>query len=135
MIINGKDLPFGQSASGLPNVSDAIISLFQPVIVGIIKDTQVNGYTQTIISQYINTKGVRIQDPNALVVSKTGERIWDSVQIYFLPDIMLVADDVFRFNDLQFRVVSLETWPEYGYNKYSVIQDYTKVDQSSRFVI
>lgn len=135
MIINGKDLPFGQSAAGLPSVAEAIISLFQPTVVGIIIDTQVNGYTQTIVSQYINTKGVRIQDSNNLVISKTGERIWDSVTMYFLSEIDLVADDLFLFNEIQYRVVALETWPEYGYNKYSVLQNYKKLDSSSRTVI
>lgn len=130
MIINGKDLPFGQSSAGVPDVSEAIRSLFQPVQVGIIKATQIKGYTQTFVESYISTQGVRVQNPNALVINKTGERIWDSVNIYFLNDILLEADDLFLFNDIQYRVMVLETWPEYGYNKYSVVQDFTKLDKS-----
>jgi len=127
MIKNGKDKAFGQSSAGLPDVSPAVMNLFQPVAVGIIKATQINGYTQTIISSRIKTKGVRIQTSNQLVISKTGERIWDSVEIYLLNDINLEADDLFLFQGIQYRVVTTEEWSEYGYNKYSVVQDYTKI--------
>ena len=127
MIINGQDLPFGQSSAGLPNVSQAIMQMFQPVVVGIIENSQVHGYTQTIISQYINTQGVKIRVPNQLVITKSGERIWDSLDVYFLNDICLKADDLFLFNDTQYRVMVVEPWPEYGYNKYHVVQDYTKI--------
>ncbi len=126
-IINGKDLSFGQSSAGLPDVSDSIRNTFQPVVVGIVFSTQVNGYTQSVVSKFIKTKGARIQTANKLVISKTGERIWDSIDIYFLRDILLVADDLFVFNSLQYRVIVVEEWPEYGFNRYSVTQDYSKI--------
>jgi len=127
MITNGKNLDFGQSAAGLPNVGQGVIQLFQPVTVGIIANTQVNGRTQTIITKYVKTQGVRIQTPNKLVMSKSGERIWDAQEVYFLSDIVLVADDLFLFNKFQFRVLEVENWTEYGYNRYAVLQDYTKI--------
>lgn len=127
MIVNGKDLKFGQASAGLPSLAEGVISLFQPVRVGIIKTLQVKGYTQTIVESYIDTKGVRVQNSNTLKMTKTGERIWDSVDIYFLSEIELAADDLFLFNDVQYRVLLTEEWTEYGYNKYSVVQDYTKL--------
>ena len=126
-ILNGKDKPFGQSAAGLPDVSAAVIDKFQPVTVGIIQATQVNGRTQTIVTAYINTKGVRIANDNKLVITKTGERIFSSNDIYFLSEILLKPDDLFLFNTIQYRVLRLEEWTEYGYNKYSVLEDYTKL--------
>ena len=127
MITNGKDLDFGQSAAGLPNVADAIMQFFQPVTVGIISSTQVNGRTQTIVSKYIETRGVRIEDSDTLTISKTGERYWDTAEVYFLNDISLSVDDLFLFNKLQYRVVGIASWPEYGFNHYNVQQDYTKL--------
>lgn len=135
MIVNGKDLPFGQSSAGLPDVSQAIRQVFQPVTIGIISSTQVKGYTQTVVQEYINTKGVRIQTPNNLVITKTGERIWDSVEVYFLNDVNLKADDLFLFGNIQYRVLVVEEWSEYGFNKYAVRQDYTKIYQVEPVVI
>lgn len=129
-ILNGKDLSFPQASAGLPNVLEGILQLFQPVTVGIIKNTQVNGYTQTYVSKYILTKGVRIQNPKTTVFTKTGERIWDIQDIFFPRDVELVADDIFLYNKKQYRVVQMEEWTEYGFNKYSVVQDYTRVDAS-----
>ncbi len=126
-IQNGKDLNFAQASSGLPNVLEGVLQLFQPVAVGIIKNNQINGYTQTYVSRYIATKGVRIQNPNRTVFTKTGERIWDTQDIFFPREISLVADDLFLFNKKQYRVVQTEEWPEYGFNRYSVIQDYTRL--------
>ncbi len=122
-----KITPFS-SANALPNVGDAVSYLFQPVRVGIIKATQVKGYTQTFVQRYVATHGARVQNPNRLVVTKTGERIWDSMDIYFTSSIILVADDLFLFAGVQYRVIAVEDWTEYGYNRYSVLQDYTKLD-------
>lgn len=127
MITNGKDLDFGQSAAGVPNVAEAIMTMFQPVNVAMIVSTQIDGYPQPVVQQSIATKGVRIQNANRLVFTKTGERIWDAMDVYFLSDIVLKADDLFLFEKLQYRVIAVEDWTEYGYNRYSVIQDYTKV--------
>ncbi len=135
MITNGKNLPLGQSSASLPSVAEGVMTFLQPVQVGIIKATQIKGYTQTIVEKYINTKGARIEDPNAVVISKTGERIWDSITIYFLSDIILVIDDLFLFNKVQYRVMALENWTEYGYNKYAVLQDYSKLDNLEASVI
>lgn len=123
----GSDLPFGQSAAGLTNVSDAIRQHFQPVTVGLLCSRQIDGYTQTLVERWIQTQGVRIQTPNALKVTKMGERIWQSEDIYFLNNILLKADDLFLFGNLQYRVMVLEPWPEYGYNRYSVIESYAKI--------
>jgi hypothetical protein len=127
MIINGKDLDLGQSSSGLPDVSQGVIEFMQPAEVGIIGKTQVNGKTQEVVKDYIKTRGVRIQTPNNLVYTKTGERIWNSQDVYFLRDIILKADDIFIFNKTQYRIVVVSEWPEYGYNQYHVRQDYTKI--------
>lgn len=127
MITNGRNLDLGQAASGLPDVSGAILALFQPVVVGIINNTQVNGYTQTVVTGYNHVKGVRVENNNKLVITKTGERIWISTEIYFTRDVSLKADDIFLFNKVQYRVMATEEWPEYGYNHYSVVQDFTKL--------
>lgn len=134
-IVNGKDLPFGQSLAGLPNVAAAVIQYFQPVTVGIIKSTQVNGRTQTIVQQYVCTQGVRIATDNKLIISKTGERFWAHEDVYFLSEILLKPDDLFLWNNLQYRVLAIEAWTEYGYNKYTVLQDYTKLFQVQPTVI
>lgn len=134
-IVNGRDLPFGQALAGLPDVSGAVIQFFQPVTVGIIKATQVNGRTQTIVENYIDTRGVRIATDNKLVISKTGERFWAREEVYFLSEILLKSDDLFLFNNIQYRVLAIEAWTEYGYNKYSVVQDFTKLYQVKPTVI
>lgn len=128
-------MPLGRSAAGLPDVSQGVLQFLQPVTVGFIKATQVNGRTQTIVEKYLNTQGVRIATDNKIVFSKTGERFWAHEDVYFLSDIVLKPDDLFLFNSLQYRVLAIEAWTEYGYNKYTVLQDYTKLYQVKPVVI
>lgn len=134
-IVNAKDTPLNQSTSRLPNVGLAVIQYFQPVTVGIINSTQVKGRTQTLVGKYISTQGVRIANNNKLVITKTGERFFATEDVYFLSEILLKSDDLFLFNDTQYRVLASEEWTEYGYNKYSVTQDYTKLYESKPTVI
>ena len=134
-IINGKDLPFGQSLAGIPDVSEAVIQYFQPVTIGIINSIQINGRTQTIIEKYIKTRGVRIANDNKVVITRTGERYFATESVYFLGEVILKIDDIFLFNKIQYRVLAIKNWSEYGYNKYSVVQDYTKIYQVKPTVI
>ena len=127
MIVNGKDLNFGQSASGLPDVAQAIQQMFQPATIGIIENTQINGRTQTIIAEYITTQGVRVHNSNPLEITKTGERFWKSSSIYFLNNIVLSPDDLFIFNGTQYRVLVVENWTEYGFNRYHAVEDYSQL--------
>ena len=135
MIPNGRDLDMGQASAGLPDQSQAIIQFFQPCIIGIIKSQLINGRTQTIVQKYINTQGVRIPRKRPLVISKTGERYWNAHDVYFLSDNILVADDLFLFNKTQYRVIDSDEFTEYGYNRYGVIQDYSKLFQEKPVVI
>ena len=134
-IVNGKDLPMGQALAGLPDVSGAVIQFLQPVTIGIINATQINGRTQTIVEKYCDTQGVRIATDNKVVYSKTGERFWAHEDIYFMRDVILKIDDLFLFNQKQYRVLAIEQWTEYGYNKYTVLQDYTKLFEVKPVVI
>lgn len=135
MIINGRDQNAGQAAAGLPDVSDAIISLFQPCIIGIINTTPINGRNQTIVQKYINTRGVRIPRKRPLIIGKTGERYWNAHDVYFLNDNVLLANDLFLFNKIQYRVMESFEWTEYGFNQYAVLQDYTKLYEEKPVVL
>lgn len=127
MIVNGKFLPLGQQSAALPHVGEAVKNCFQPVAVGFIVSTQVDGYTQSLVRERIMTHGARIENPKSLVITKTGERIWKTTDIYFTRDVLLKADDLFLFNDIQYRVLETEEWTEYGYNRYRCVQDYRKI--------
>jgi hypothetical protein len=61
----------------------------------------------------------------SIVITKTGERFWAHEEVYFPAEIDLKSDDIFLFNKIQYRVLEIENWTEYGYNKYTVLQDYT----------
>ena len=135
MIPNGRDLDMGQASAGLPDVSQAIMQMFQPCTVGIIKSTLVNGRIQTVVQKYVDTQGVRVPRKRPLVISKTGERYWNAQDIYFLSDTLLNADDIFLFNKMQYRVMESQDWTEYGFNQYGCLQDYTKIYEEKPVVI
>lgn len=126
-IQNAKDRKIGENVGAMPYLAQAIQQIMQPIQVGIIKSQMINGYNQTVIEKYIQALAVRIQNPNHLVMTKTGERIWVSMDIYFTKDVTLQADDLFIYKKKQYRVIVTEDWSDYGYNKYSVIEDYTKI--------
>ena len=126
-IQNARDRKISDNVGSMPYMAQSIQQIMQPVQVGIIKSQMIGGYNQTVVEKYVKVLSVRIENPNHLVMTKTGERIWVSMDIYFTPDVILQPDDLFIYRGKQYRVIVTEEWSDYGYSKYGVIEDYTKL--------
>jgi len=124
MIQNGKDIKLGIASASLPNVSGAMINWFRPMTFGIICKTQIDGFTQEIVTNYC-TKGVRQPfTAEQLAIKPEGERSWKWEQLHCLPDLKLKTDSIVLIDCRRYRVMALLDYAEYGYLEYHIIEDY-----------
>ena len=114
----------GLAASALPDVGSVITGWFQRMTFGKISKSQVNGYTQEIVTE-ICSAGVRQPySPQELKILKEGERSWDWSKLHCAVDVQLRLDDRVLISGVKFRVMKKTDYTEYGYLEYDIIEDY-----------
>lgn len=122
-ISNASDFPLAPGT--LPNMGETISGWFQPLSFSQVTKTIVNGEVVET-SETISFQGVRQpMSAQQLLMKPEGERNWRWETIHALPGCPLKPDDVITYQDLTYRVISREIYPEYGYIKYDICQDYT----------
>lgn len=126
MIINAKDKPISLASSNLPNMGLAVRRWFQKLKFGVIKKTQLNGYTQEVVTE-LDSFGVRVPfTPEQLKILKEGERSWNWSTLYCNVDLILNTDDRVIIKGVKYRVMGKTDYTEYGYLQYDVIEDYNE---------
>ena len=124
-MLNAKDRPFGQSAAGLPDVSEGITSFFQPLTFGVITQTVVDGYTNDAVVS-VSTKGMwSPMSPQEVAIKPEGERAWIWDSVFCLPDIVLYPGDRIVYQGVNYKVMSKRDWAAYGYLEYSVVNEFS----------
>jgi hypothetical protein len=127
LITNGKDLSFGQQASGLPNVIEAIQSLLQPLYVTYIQKQQVDGYTQEITISLCVQASIQPGEQK-LDITPTGQRSWRYWDVWCENNLDLQPDEAFEVGGLRYRILSRNDWSAHGYIHYQVVEDYQTDD-------
>lgn len=122
MIRCGKNASIEESPM-LPDVSAGILDLLQKVHAGIVQKQVVNNRTEEI-TVWRDVLACRQAMPENLAVSKEGERSWRWHTIFSTPDLDLETDDSIIIRGVRYRIMDKENWQEYGYFKYSAIEDY-----------
>lgn len=122
MIRCGKNTPIRES-SMLPDVSVGISALLQNMKVGVVQKRVINNRTEEV-TVWKDVLACRQAMPENLAISKEGERSWRWHTIYASPDLDLETDDLVIIRGIRYRIMDKENWQEYGYLKYSAIEDY-----------
>lgn len=124
MIFNGKDRPLNQAIGSLPNVSNALNNWMQPMIVSRVIKNIVN-YQLVEMLNVFNFEGViEAGTPEQLLLKPEAQRSWKWVNIWTMPGIDLVVDDIVETNGKKYRIKSKQDWAEYGYIQYEAIEDW-----------
>lgn len=124
-IRNACNIPLNQSTGTTPELSGALLDLFQPMSFQVVTKT-VEGYKVKEKSSPINFRGL-LQPLSAqrLAMKPEGERKWIWQRLHATPDLELNPDDVIVYNGVQYRVMAKYGWALYGYVEYELVNDYT----------
>lgn len=124
MIVNAKDTTVNLSHSNLPNLSVTIKKWFLQIDFVRVTKTIVDGETQETVSSE-SFQGV-IQNLNSkeLQLKEEAQRAWTWKTIHALPDLLLDVDDIFIYNSVNYRVMNVKDFTEYGYIEYHIVKDY-----------
>lgn len=118
---------FNSSFGGLPSMSSALCSLFQPMVFTTIQKTRKN-FKIIEIPTETNFKGVwQPLSAQQLNMKPEGQRAWSWFQLHSCTTLVLNPDDVVKYEETQYRVMSKTDYSKYGYYEYHLVLDYQGV--------
>jgi len=124
-IFNAKDLPLSANSGTLPNMSDALLDWFLPLVFTKIVKTVVN-FKVVETPTAVSFSGVwQPFSAQQLKLMPDGQRDWKWFTVHALPALILVPDELITFRGLQYRVKMKTDYKEYGYVKYDLVEDFT----------
>jgi hypothetical protein len=123
VLINANKLTLSQNVGGLPDVSAAVMSLLQPVNVGIVTQQMINGYYKPI-TRTMSTQASIQPIPQELAIKMEGERNWRWHLIHILPNVLLNNNDLITLFGITYKVMKKENWTQYGYLAYFVVENF-----------
>lgn len=125
IIQNGRNTPLNANSGTVPNVGDALLDWFQPMIFGVVTKT-VQNFQAVETQVQVNFQGV-IQPltERQLMLKPEGQRAWSWFWVHADPSLILETDSDIVYLGKQYRVMSNKDYSLYGYIEYHLVQDYT----------
>jgi hypothetical protein len=112
-------------AIGIPNVADVVRGWLSTMKAEKVTSVIVNGDVEEITTPVTFKGMIQVQSPYKLSLHQEGERSWNWCDVYCdYADFNL--DDIFIYNNKNYRVMKKDNWEEYGYGyyKYECVRDY-----------
>lgn len=121
----GKDKPLSQVNGNVPNVNDAMLNWFQPMIFGIVT-TEVANFQAAQEQEQVSFMGV-IQPltERQLLLKEEGQRARTWYWVHSDPSLKLEVDSVIIYLGVQYRVMTHKDYSLYGYVEYHLVEDWT----------
>lgn len=125
IFLNGKNVPLNAKAGTVPQMGDALLDWFQPMVFEPV-GKMVEGFMVVETGTPLNFQGVwQPLTERQLMIKPEGERAWSWFWVHADPSLILEVDDVVTYLGKQSRVMTHKDYSLYGYVEYHIVQDWT----------
>ena len=128
-ITNAGQKTLKKISGGLPNVSDVIVSWFQPMTFKFLTDNIVNFENQPITVEVRSEGVIQPFTSKDLMAKPEGQRAWAWNMLHCLPDVVLKVGEYVLIDDVKYRVMKCTDYSAYGYLEYDVVEAFTKAPE------
>lgn len=126
-LVNAKN---NRSMNDLPDVSEGIVDLMQPLVFTVIAKDTIEGVVQEREFKQRTMAMIAPLTAQQLKILPEGQRAWRWQSIYALPGLELKPDDRIIYKGINYRVMSKEDWQAYGYIHYQVCEDFDGLSEA-----
>lgn len=132
-IASAAKLRLVESAGGQPNVGEALLDWFVPIVIGVItvaigdgaEGDEANAGVAKETMREVRTSGCFLAGDGAkLDVQAGGERSWENGTLYTTPDFNVATDSKLRIVGVRYRIMKKGDWSVNGYVRYELLEDY-----------
>lgn len=121
--IDTEPTPF--MSATLPTMFDTVLDYLQPMVFENVLKSQVGFQTQETAVE-TNFQGVwQPFTAQQLRMKPEGQRAWKWFQLHAHPQLILNPDDIVKFQNQNYRVMTKQDYSQYGFVEYHLTNDYT----------
>lgn len=124
-IFNAKNVRLFENPGTLPDMNDALLQYFQPMVFSQIVKTVVNFKNVETPTDTLFRGVMQPFTDRQLLMKPEGQRSWIWQMLHAEPRLALKTDDVVTYHGVQYRVMSKKDFSDYGYVELHLVQDYT----------
>ena len=124
MLFNANSVKLNEVDINLPNLSNTITKWFLNINFIRVTKSNVDHQTQETESSESFKGVVQNLDFRDLKLKPEGQRAFTWKMIHALPSLQLTNDDIIKYKDVRYRVMSIKDYQEYGFVEYHVMEDY-----------
>lgn len=124
-IINARSKSL-KKTHGLPNVSDVIVSWFQPMTFKFLTDNIIDFENHPITKEITSEGVIQPFTSKDLQVKPEGQRAWAWSMLHCLPDVVLKTGEYVLIDGVKYRVMKLTDYSDYGYLEYDIVEAFEK---------
>lgn len=128
-IVNAGQNTLKKISGGLPNVSDVIVSWFQPMTFKFLTDNIVDFENEPITVEVRSEGVIQPFTSKDLMAKPEGQRSWSWNMLHCLPDVVLKVGEYVLIDDVKYRVMKCTDYSDYGYLEYDVVEAFTKAPE------
>ena len=128
-IVNAGQKTLKKISGGLPNVSDVIVSWFQPMTFKFLTDNIVDFENEPITVEVRSEGVIQPFTSKDLMAKPEGQRSWAWNMLHCLPDVVLKVGEYVLIDDVKYRVMKCTDYSDYGYLEYDVVESFTKAPE------
>ena len=125
-IVNAGQKTLKKISGGLPNVSDVIVSWFQPMTFKFLTDNIVDFENEPITVEVRSEGVIQPFTSKDLMAKPEGQRSWAWNMLHCLPDVVLKVGEYVLIDDVNYRVIKCTDYSDYAYLEYDVVEAFTK---------
>ena len=114
-IVNAGQKTLKKISGGLPNVSDVIVSWFQPMTFKFLTDNIVDFENEPITVEVRSEGVIQPFTSKDLMAKPEGQRSWAWNMLHCLPDVVLKVGEYVLIDDVKYRVMKCTDYSDYGY--------------------
>lgn len=121
-IVNANTKTLKQVTGALPNVSEVIVSWFQPMTFKTLTQNIVDFKNVPLVNEIKSEGVIQPFTSKDLQVKPEGQRAWAWYMLHCLPDVVLKVGEYVLIDDVKYRVMKMTDYSDYGYFEYDVIE-------------
>lgn len=123
MIKNGNQKKLSEF-SPTPDLSFGFSRLMRPAKIAVVYQAQSLGWVSNNVSYTDVLMRKTPLKPQQIAIKPEGERAWRWVEIFMMADQIFSVKDVLIVDEMQYRIMAVENWREYGYCRYEAVEDF-----------
>lgn len=117
----------GEASFPLPSMRSTLLGWFRPMTIGVVSVEIIEGRSRETTREVKTSGLIQAGSPEVLEIKSDGNRSWENATLHTFPAFNVETNAIVNITGMTFRVVKKSDQSGYGFIRYELLQDFTRV--------